>query len=201
MQRVAFAIASVIAVGTIGACSKSQNSVKDTTITTTAPGAIAPTDSATATATPTPTPPTAADSAATSSSAGAATLAVGNDAKNGSYLTDASGRALYLFEKDSRGHSACSGECAKDWPPYTTQGTPTSTDSTLKSSLMATMHRTDGQTQVTYNGKPLYYYAKDAAAGDTKGQGLKQFGAEWYLVSPKGTKQEGKEEHKGGKSY
>jgi predicted lipoprotein with Yx(FWY)xxD motif len=199
MQRVAFAIASVIAVGTIGACSKSQNSVKDTTITTTAPGAIAPADTASATATP--TPPTAADSAATSSSAGAGTLAVGNDAKNGSYLTDASGRALYLFEKDSRGHSACSGACAKAWPPYTAQGTPTSTDSTLKSSLIATIHRADGQTQVTYNGKPLYYFAKDAAPGDTKGQGLKAFGAEWYLVSPSGTKQEGKEEHKGGKSY
>lgn len=197
MQRAAFAIASAIALGTIGACSKSQNSAADTTITTTAPGAIAPADTASATA----TPPTAADSSATSSSASAATLAVGNDAKNGSYLTDASGRALYLFEKDTRGHSACSGECAKDWPPYTAQGTPTSTDSTLKSSLIATIHRADGQSQVTYNGKPLYYYAKDASAGDTRGEGLKQFGAEWYLVSPSGSKQEGKEEHKGGKSY
>lgn len=180
--------------GAIGACSKSQSSAADTTITASSPGAIAPADTTSA-ATRAP-----ADSTAMANPAGAATLAVGHDAKNGSYLTDATGRALYLFEKDTRGHSACSGECAKDWPPYTAQGTPTTTDSSLKSSLLATIQRPDGLTQVTYNGKPLYYYAKDAAAGDTKGQDVKQFGAEWYLVSPSGSKQEGKEGHTGGKS-
>jgi hypothetical protein len=50
--------------------------------------------------------------------------------------------------------------------------------------------------QVTYNGKPLYYYEKDSSPGDTKGEGAKQYGAEWYLVSPGGGKQEGKERGK-----
>ena len=194
MPRSTLIITCVIALGTIVACSKSQNSAADTTVTTIAPGAIAPADTTTTTSRP------GADSAAVSSSASAATLAVGKDAKNGSYLTDAGGRALYMFEKDTRGHSACSGECAKDWPPFTAPGTPTSTDPSLKSSLIGTIQRADGSSQVTYDGKPLYHYEKDAAAGDKKGQGLKQFGAEWYLVSPNGSKQEGSVEHKGGKS-
>ena len=195
MQRTTLVLASAAVLGLLTACSKSQNSTTDSSVTANAGGAVAPADT-TASARKSP-----ADSTAAPSSAGASTLAVRNDAKNGSYLTDAGGRALYLFEKDTRGHSACSGECAKDWPPDTALGTPTATDSSVKSTLLSTTHRADGRTQVTYNGKPLYYYAKDSAAGDTKGEGVKQFGAEWYLVSPSGTKDEGSEAHHGSKSY
>jgi predicted lipoprotein with Yx(FWY)xxD motif len=185
MQRSMLMLASVVALGTIGACSKSQNSATDTTLTSTATGAIAPADTTGAAAR------APADSAAASTSAASSTLAVRNDATTGNYLTDAAGRALYLFEKDTRGHSACSGQCAKAWPPYTAQGTLTTSDSSLKSTLLATIQRPDGQTQVTYNGKPLYYFVKDSAPGDVKGEGVKAFGAEWYLVSPSGSKQEG----------
>jgi predicted lipoprotein with Yx(FWY)xxD motif len=51
-----------------------------------------------------------------------------------------------------------------------------------------TTKRTDGTTEVTYHGHPLYYYAGDAQPGDTKGQALDQFGAEWYVLAPSGSK-------------
>lgn len=115
------------------------------------------------------------------------------DAKVGTYLTDATGRALYLFEKDTNGQSTCDGDCAAAWPPYLSPGTPTTADSIVKPALLATIVRPDGNRQVAYNGLPLYYYAKDVSPGDTNGQDIEAFGAEWYLVAPDGTKQEGKE--------
>ncbi|MDQ6837027.1 MAG: hypothetical protein M3137_01455 [Actinomycetota bacterium] len=53
--------------------------------------------------------------------------------------------------------------------------------------MLATTTRSDGKTQVTYNGHPLYYYAPDASAGQAGGQGLTQFGALWHVVSPQGS--------------
>jgi Secreted repeat of unknown function len=50
--------------------------------------------------------------------------------------------------------------------------------------------RTGGTTEVTYHGHPLYYYAADSKPGDTNGQGVKAFGAEWYVLSPAGDKVE-----------
>jgi predicted lipoprotein with Yx(FWY)xxD motif len=56
----------------------------------------------------------------------------------------------------------------------------------VDSTLLGTITREDGSTQVTYNGWPLYFYHEDTAAGDTNGQGLEEFGGLWYLVSPTG---------------
>ncbi|HKO15492.1 MAG TPA: hypothetical protein VJU87_04585 [Gemmatimonadaceae bacterium] len=135
-------------------------------------------------------PATAATPAPT---AGNATVKVASNATNGTYLTDENGRALYMFEKDSRGQSACDSACARDWPPFAAQGTPAAGDS-VKTSMLSTITRKDGSRQVTYNGMPLYHYAKDTGPGDTKGENVKEFGAEWYLVSPAGKKQEGRKE-------
>ena len=55
-------------------------------------------------------------------------------------------------------------------------------------SQLGTTRRTDGTTEVTYNGHPLYYYAADTKPGDTTGQGLNQFGALWYVVARNGGK-------------
>ena len=103
----------------------------------------------------------------------------------GTYLTDASGRTLYLFVADSGGKSACSAACAKYWPPLTATGTPTAAGA-AKAAMLSTIARTDGSKQVTYGGHPLYYFAGDAAAGDLKGQGVNGFGAKWWVVSPGG---------------
>ncbi len=57
----------------------------------------------------------------------------------------------------------------------------------MKAGLLGTSKRANGVGQVTYAGHPLYRYAGDQAPGDTAGQDLDQFGAEWYLVKPSGS--------------
>jgi predicted lipoprotein with Yx(FWY)xxD motif len=103
----------------------------------------------------------------------------------GTFLVGPDGRTLYLFEKDTGTQSTCSGACADAWPPLVTTGAPTATGA-AKAALLGTTMRDDGTTEVTYAGHPLYYYAGDAAPGDTNGQDLDQFGAEWYALSPSG---------------
>jgi predicted lipoprotein with Yx(FWY)xxD motif len=109
----------------------------------------------------------------------------------GKILVDSKGRTLYLFEKDKGPTSTCSGACASTWPPFTTNGQPKA-GSGVTASMLGTTKRSDGTTEVTYNGHPLYYYAGDSNPGDTNGQNLDQFGAEWYVLSPAGKKVEGK---------
>jgi predicted lipoprotein with Yx(FWY)xxD motif len=124
----------------------------------------------------------------TPTSTAAATLGVGAT-DLGKILAGPNGHTLYLFEKDKGGQSACNGACAGVWPPFTTSGQPKASGG-VDSAKTTTTKRADGKQQVVYGGHPLYYYAADAKAGDTKGQGLEQFGAEWYVVSPAGQKVE-----------
>lgn len=105
----------------------------------------------------------------------------------GRILVDAKGHTLYLFEKDIRNRSSCSGQCAGFWPPLLTSGEPIAT-SGVKSSLPGTTRRANGSMQVTYAGHPLYRFALDAKAGQTNGEGLKKFGAEWYVLASSGKK-------------
>ncbi|GLX00374.1 hypothetical protein [Microtetraspora sp. NBRC 16547] len=93
----------------------------------------------------------------------------------------------YLFEKDKNGKSSCTGACAEAWPPVLSEGKPEAGEG-VKANLLGTLKRADGKMQVTYNKHPLYYFAKDEKPGDTKGQKLKEFGAEWYAVNPDGKK-------------
>ena len=116
-----------------------------------------------------------------------ASLATASTSGVGTYLTDANGRALYMFEKDTRNASSCTGECAKEWPPFTAT-TTASADSAVQSGKVDKFVRSDNTTQSTYDGMPLYYYHDDTKAGDIQGQGKKEFGGEWYLVSPSGSK-------------
>jgi predicted lipoprotein with Yx(FWY)xxD motif len=103
----------------------------------------------------------------------------------GTFLVDSSGRSLYLFEADKGDKSTCNDACAAAWPPLTTTGAPTAGDG-VQASLLGTSKRDDGTMEVTYNGHPLYYFAGDKSAGETKGQGVDGFGAEWYVVAPNG---------------
>ena len=105
----------------------------------------------------------------------------------GRILVDAHGHTLYLFEKDKNGKSACNGTCAKVWAPYLSSG-KASVGSGLSASKVGTTKRSDGTTQVTYNGHPLYHYDDDKKPGQTEGQGSKAFGAEWYVLNAKGNK-------------
>ena len=105
----------------------------------------------------------------------------------GKVLVDARGRTLYLFEADKGTKSACDGACASIWPPLVTKGKPTA-GAGVSASKLGTTKRSDGTTALTYNGHPLYTYAGDTAAGQTSGQGLDDYGAEWYALSARGDK-------------
>jgi predicted lipoprotein with Yx(FWY)xxD motif len=105
----------------------------------------------------------------------------------GRIIVDGRGRALYLFEKDSRGRSACSGLCATYWPPLLTSGKPTAVAG-AKRSLLGTIRRADGTRQVTFAGHPVYFFSGDTKRGQTNGEGLKDFGAGWYVLSSSGKK-------------
>ena len=103
----------------------------------------------------------------------------------GTYLTDGSGRTVYLFAKDHGMQSSCSGPCASVWPPLVAKGTLTASGG-AKTSMLATVTRSDGSKQVTYHGHPLYYFASDTSAGSTSGEGVNNYGAKWWVVSPAG---------------
>ena len=105
----------------------------------------------------------------------------------GRILVDSNGRTLYLFEKDGNRRSACYGQCATFWPPLLTHGKPVARGSARKS-LLGTTRRANGSQQVTYAGHPLYRFALDTKPGQTKGEGLNDFGAGWDVLSPAGKK-------------
>jgi predicted lipoprotein with Yx(FWY)xxD motif len=103
----------------------------------------------------------------------------------GTFLVDAKGRALYLWDADHGSKSACNGDCATAWPPLTTTNKPKASGM-AKSSLLGTTTRADGSREVTYAGQPLYYFAGDSGSGQTNGQGSSSFGSPWWVVSPAG---------------
>jgi predicted lipoprotein with Yx(FWY)xxD motif len=103
----------------------------------------------------------------------------------GVYLTDGSGRALYLWDADREGTATCYDACAASWPPVTVTGAATA-GSGAQAGLLGSQRRKDGATQVTYNGWPLYYFAADRAPGELSGQANTGFGAVWWLLGPSG---------------
>jgi predicted lipoprotein with Yx(FWY)xxD motif len=103
----------------------------------------------------------------------------------GTYLSDASGRSLYLFTADTGSTSMCTGGCATEWRPLVAAGMPHASGK-VSPTMVAVAARSGGQQQVTYAGHPLYYFAGDSAAGQTNGQGLDNFGGKWWLVNAGG---------------
>jgi predicted lipoprotein with Yx(FWY)xxD motif len=101
----------------------------------------------------------------------------------GSFLTGPNGMTLYFFTKDSADKSTCSGQCATFWPALTVTSGGTVTGPADATAGFATIARADGTTQVTYNHMPLYYFASDKAAGDTKGQGVQGV---WFVAPVSG---------------
>ncbi|HEX6652274.1 MAG TPA: hypothetical protein VF072_05990 [Thermoleophilaceae bacterium] len=121
----------------------------------------------------------------TSNNSGAASAVSTKTSSLGTFLVDANGRALYLWDADHGSKSTCSGACAQAWPPLTTNATPKASGA-AKASLLGTTKRTDGSREVTYAGHPLYYFAGDTQPGQTTGQGSDGFGAPWWVVTPAG---------------
>jgi predicted lipoprotein with Yx(FWY)xxD motif len=102
----------------------------------------------------------------------------------GDIVVDSEGMALYMFVPDQQegGEPTCYDDCAQTWPALEAEGEPVAGDG-IDESLLGTVERTDGGTQVSYNDLPLYHYAGDEAAGDTNGQGISDV---WWLLSPDG---------------
>ncbi|HUE67624.1 MAG TPA: hypothetical protein VMP38_05530 [Candidatus Acidoferrum sp.] len=133
------------------------------------------------TSTPSSSAPASASAAAT------ATVSLGMNAKLGQILVDGNGRTLYLFEADKGSSSTCYGGCAGYWPPLLTGGPPMA-GTGVNASLLGTTKRTDGTTEVTYGGHPLYYVVTDHNPGDATGQAVSNFGAAWYVLGSNGSK-------------
>jgi predicted lipoprotein with Yx(FWY)xxD motif len=117
----------------------------------------------------------------------AGTLITTSAGAAGTFLTDGSGRAVYLWAADGLNESTCVGACATAWPPLTATGAPSASGGASAADI-GTITRSDGGKQVTYNGHALYYFSGDTGAGQINGQGIDAFGAEWWLVAPDGTK-------------
>jgi predicted lipoprotein with Yx(FWY)xxD motif len=140
-------------------------------------------------------------SSTSSASAGSSSKATVSAQKTslGTILVGANGKTLYLFEKDTGPKSTCFGGCAQGWPPLAASGSVTAGNG-VDASKLGTVSRGGGTKQVTYAGHPLYFFVNDKAAGDTNGQAVNAFGAEWYVLSPSGTKIE-KKSGSGGYGY
>ena len=115
---------------------------------------------------------------------GPATVNVSQNATLGSFLVDSKGMTLYIYTTDTPNTSNCYGPCATAWPPLLTNGAPIA-GTGVTASLLGTTTRTDGTTQVTYNGWPLYYFQTDKVAGDTTGENVQGV---WFVITPEGVK-------------
>ena len=119
---------------------------------------------------------TAAISLAAISSAYAASPTKTSSSAKGDILTDEKGMALYTFDKDAGGKSACNGPCANNWPVLKAEAS----DKPAENYTIIT--RDDGSRQWAYKGKPLYTFAKDTKPGDVTGDGF--LNGAWHLAMP-----------------
>jgi predicted lipoprotein with Yx(FWY)xxD motif len=103
----------------------------------------------------------------------------------GQILFDGKGFVLYAFTRDARGRSRCSGACAAAWPPYVVKAAPRA-GAGVKAGLLGTIRRPGGKLQVTYSGRPLYYYVGDRAPRQILCQNVSEFGGLWLVVRPGG---------------
>jgi predicted lipoprotein with Yx(FWY)xxD motif len=97
-------------------------------------------------------------------------------------LTSSKGFTLYSFAPDTSTTSKCNGTCAQNWPPV--QGPVTAAGVT---GTFSTITRSDGSTQATFDGHPLYTFAGDTAPGQAKGNGLNAAGGLWHEITTSGT--------------
>jgi predicted lipoprotein with Yx(FWY)xxD motif len=108
-----------------------------------------------------------------------ANVAMSTKGTVGAVLVSSNGHTLYHLTTDTAGNSTCTGSCAQLWPPMTVPSGTMPTAAAGMSGTLGTISRSDGTTQVTYNGEPLYWYSLDTTASDALGQGV---GGVWFAV-------------------
>ncbi len=131
----------------------------------------------------TPAPATSAPSTAPVAAPSSLQLGVGTNATLGSFLTGPNGMTLYTLSSDPNGGSICTGQCLVFWPPLLVATGGSVAGPSAATGTFSTFTRTDdGTTQVTYNGRALYYFKNDAAPGDVNGEGIKNNGGVWHVA-------------------
>jgi predicted lipoprotein with Yx(FWY)xxD motif len=141
--------------------------------------------------------PVSSPSSSTSSPAAAAASTLKTATIGGvKVLTNSKGFTLYSFAPDTSTTSKCNGTCAQNWPPV--QGPVTAAGVT---GTFATITRSDGSTQATFDGHPLYTFVGDTAPGQNKGNGLNAAGGLWHEVTTSGTAPAGSSSSSSGGGY
>ena len=173
----------------LAACSSTSSS------SSSAPSSAPATSSAAAAPSSAPASSSAPAGGSSASGAAAATAVGLKTASIGgvTVLTNAKGFALYSFAPDTATKSACSGACAAAWPPQPASGTVKSPYTTIK--------RSDGSTQLVFDGHPLYTYIADTTPGTASGNGVNAFGGVWKEVPASGAAAASASTGQGGVGY
>ena len=114
----------------------------------------------------------------------AGTKITARSSKFGRMLWGPGPRAIYIFQRDRPNRSRCYGQCAELWPPVYTSDRPVAGRG-IRRSLLGTTRRSDGRRQVTYAGKPLYYYANERP-GQVLCHRVNLNGGLWWVIGPNG---------------
>jgi predicted lipoprotein with Yx(FWY)xxD motif len=178
-RRRSLLVVPAVAAGLAALAACSSTSSSSSSAPASAPASSAPASSAPASSAPASSSASAgggsASGAAAATAVGLKTATIGGV----SVLTNAKGFALYSFAPDTATKSACSGACAAAWPPQPATGTVKAPYTTIK--------RSDGSTQLVFDGHPLYTYIADTSPGTASGNGVNAFGGLWHEVPSSGS--------------
>jgi predicted lipoprotein with Yx(FWY)xxD motif len=172
-SRAALLVTLVVALGACGDDDVTTDQPANVDSPSSAPAGTSPSRSMATTPTSSPTRTTTRGTVVTTA-----------DSEFGEILFDGEGQAIYLFEKEQSNEAECYDACADEWPPVLTNGDPVA-DAMVASDRLGTTARTDGSTQVTYAGHPLYYYAHEGE-NEVKCHNISEFGGLWLVVTPGG---------------
>src|ERR1700690_1039125 len=111
-------------------------------------------------------------------------IGVATSAALGKYLTASGGLTLYTLSSDPTNKSTCAGQCVASWPPLLIVAGGTVSAGPGAAGRFASFTRSDGSTQLADDGRPLYHFAGDGAAGQTNGEGVVAFGGTWHVAKP-----------------
>lgn len=114
------------------------------------------------------------------------TVITTGDSQFGTMLFNEKKQAIYIWELEDSSKAECYGDCAEEWPPVLTDGSPQAVGE-VRSDLLGTTKRSDGSTQVTYNGHPLYYYAHEGP-GEIECHNVATHGGLWWVIQPDGNR-------------
>jgi predicted lipoprotein with Yx(FWY)xxD motif len=170
-RRAALVAALVLALGALAGCGGGSSSTDSGTTSTQA--------KTTATPPPAPEPPPNAEE-------GTVFVSLGNAEGLGLVLADSEGHTLYAFSKDTPRASACTGACAKAWPPLLDENGEPQPSNGTSAARLGTIALPDGSKQVTYAGHPLYSFSGDARPGAATGNGSTAFGGTWTALKGSG---------------